>query len=169
MKIKNFLLLLFCSVATASCCMNKDMATPSVIPQEFLDAINNSNSVKWYLIDAACGNAEKACSMHDYGNIVFAFDETNPNRKKFITDTLTARDSFEIHEMSKNSTFMPDVAIVFIAGSDTVEVMYSFYCDVCRFFKSGFYMDFDGEKVRNPLMSVLSEIFPQDKCFIKLK
>ena len=144
-------------------------STKSVVPEEYLSVISASTSVKWYLTDAFTDNAESSDVLKDCGEVLASAAEDKIARRDAIVETLIFPGSFVIHEFVKDCTFMADVAIEFTAGSETVLVMYSFYCDVCRFYKAGKYVDFDGELVRGSVLQMALEMFPNDKYLRRLK
>lgn len=144
-------------------------AAKSVVPSEYVDVINGSTAVKWYLVDARTEETHASTSIDDCGDILSSAVEDKDARRDAIVETLVYPGSFAVHQLMKDCTFMADVAIEFTAGNESVLVMYSFYCDVCRFAKQGKYVDFDGELVRESVLQIAAEVFPNDKYLRRLK
>jgi hypothetical protein len=101
--------------------------------------------------------------LEGFGEILSFKAEIRPEAIGALKATLTYSGSFEDTDLVKECTFLPDVAIEFVHEADTVIVAYSFYCDICRFYKSGTYRDFDGERIRNAILQLACEVFPSDK------
>lgn len=139
-----------------------------IIPPDYQNTIEGSSAIEWMLLDAfsdmpdttlLIGGGEVLSRKIDYAKETIAA----------VVSTLIRKDAFPASDHVKESTFMPDLAMRFVYKRDTVVVAYSFYCDLCRFQKGYKYVDYDGENIRNEILNVSLEIFPNDKYLRELK
>lgn len=159
--------LLLCS--SQAMCNNKiDKEGPSMISREYLDIIDEADSIVWYLLDPMSEDT----TMFDNdknGEILMCSTDTLQERRDALKSTLTYPQSFKKNDMMKESTFLPDIAVYFYSKSSVVAFSYSFYCDVCRFKRDGKYQDADGELIRKSVIQMACEIFPDDRFLRNLK
>ena len=150
-------------------CSNKiDKEDSSMISREYLDIVDEADSVVWYLLDPM----SKDTTMFDNdknGEILMCSTDTLQERRDALKSTLTYPQSFRKNDMVKESTFLPDIAVYFYSKSSVVAFSYSFYCDVCRFKRDGKYLDADGESIRKSVIQMACEIFPNDRYLRNLK
>jgi len=132
------------------------------IPQEYLNVIENSNTIEWMLLDAYSDKPDTTLLIGG-GEVLLSKTDSVRERIGAVISTLTYKESFPSSDHVKESAFMPDLAMRFIYDSDTVVVAYSFYCDLCRFQKGYKYIDYDGENIRKEILKVTLQIFPNDK------
>lgn len=135
---------------------------PLVIPSEYLDVIEHSNSITWYLLDAFSETPDTTLLIGG-GEVLNMRIDSLEERVGAVTSTLTYPESFPKSDYVKECTFLPDIAMKFIHDNDTVVVAYSFYCDLCRFQKGHRYRDYDGELIRKSLLQFALEMFPKER------
>lgn len=141
----------------------------SPIPADFRNLIQNSKSTRWMLIDPIANKKDSTiCLLQNVGEILCSkIDTVNESRIETIA-LLLSPVSFVNDSTVKNCTFLPDIAIEFINGDNSIVVMYSFYCDVCRFSQNGKYHDLNGEIIREDLMRLALDKFPKDRYLRKI-
>ena len=133
----------------------------SVVPDVYLNVINQSDSMTFILIDPWSESLEDW--MDGYGEVLDSRSCSNMGLKSDCYNVFSNPVAFELHDVVKNCTFMPDVAIVFHAKKECLIVAYSFYCDICRFAKNDKYVDFDGDLVRSKFLDLVLKIYPKDR------
>lgn len=140
----------------------------SIISRKYLDIIENSDSVIWYLLDPM---SEDTISQHlnNYGEILLVKTDTLYSRCGSIKKLLTEPSSFKSNAMVKESTFLPDVAVCFFSEDGVLIFSYSFYCDLCHFECNGKYQEVDGEIIRKSIINIANEVFPNDRYLRHLR
>lgn len=146
----------------------KTVSDTSIISREYLGIIEESDSLVWYLLDPM-NEDTTAVRMNDMGEIITCQTDTVVERCNALKATLVYPESFAKNDKVKESTFLPDVAVCFYSKNDVVTLSYSFYCNVCRFERSGKYQDMDGELIRKTIIQMASEVFPKDRYLRNLK
>lgn len=124
----------------------------------------SADSVKGFLIDSWTPNDSITMMFGEaFGEVLQTKTVEDSLMVKSFSDMLVSPDSFQNEGMVKESTFMPDFAVLFISQRDSVIVSYSLYCDICRFQSRDEVIDLDGEKIRNEFIRSLKGVFPKDK------
>ena len=160
------IVLILCS--SHAMCNKIDKETSSIISGEYLDVINEADSIVWYLLDPMSEDTTMLNNDKN-GEILMCNTDTLEERCNALKSTLTYPQSFESNNMVKESTFLPDIAVCFYSKSAVVTFSYSFYCDVCRFKRDGKYQDADGELIRKSIIQMACENFPKDRYLRNLK
>lgn len=163
-----FVGLLFCCIHVYSCEQIEKRDTVSIISKTYLDVIENSDSIVWYILDPMSEDTT-VLRLNSKEEILLCKTDTLIDRYDALKNTLIYPSSFVMNEMVKESTFLPDVAISFYSKDGVVIFAYSFYCDLCRFEKNGKYQEVDGELVRNSIIQMACEVFPHDRYLRQLK
>lgn len=134
----------------------------SVLPEAVVKIIENSDSVSWCLLDP---NApDSVCNSYArIGECLMEVPDTCEDRVNAMKATLTYSKSFENKTISKDCTYLPDLACVFYSSNGSLTFSYSFYCDLCRFECEGTKKEYDGELVRDAIIQIALEIFPKDR------
>lgn len=149
--------------------MEDDSKQISVIPISIRSIIQNSDTVRWMLIDPIFNQEDSSIVvLKSHGEILDEKVDTMVDRKIKLIATLVSPYSFEKDSVVKNCIFMPDIAIEFVKNDSISIVSYSFYCDVCRFSQGDEYYDFNGESVREELLQMAMELFPKDRYLRKI-
>lgn len=147
--------------------INKD--STSVISKSYTDIIEKTDSIVWYLLDPMCEVDTTAMRLPGYGEILLIQTDTVLDRCNALRSTLLYPSSFKKSDMIKESTFLPDIAIRFFSTDSVVTFSYSFYCDLCHFECDGKYQEIDGEMIRKSIITIASEVFPNDRYIRNLK
>lgn len=176
------LMLVFYSIIACSQTKNSNITTSSidsnitsettdssVVSGSYIEIIEEStDSISWYLLDSDGTNLIVNDSLGIYDEILASRKDYNKQRIGALISCLTYSGSFCLNRMIKESTFIPDIAVVFYSSKGTIVLYYSFYCDLCRFWKDGQYEDHDGELIRSQIIDLLKEVFEKDKFVRKL-
>jgi outer membrane murein-binding lipoprotein Lpp len=133
-----------------------------VVPDEFINVIENSDSVVWYILDAFSETPDTTL-MIGGGEVLNSKVDSLTDRVDALASMLTNNESFPKSDHIKESTFLPDMAMKFTHETETIVVAYSFYCDLCRFQKGHIYRDYDGELIRKHLLQLALEVFPNER------
>lgn len=134
----------------------------TALPKEYIDIIEKSEIVTWYLLDSSQETKDSTDQLYDWEILACVIDSL-PERVGALASTLTYSESFPILDYVKECTFLPDIAMKFTHESETLVFAYSFYCDLCRFQKGKQYKDYDGELIRKAILHFAVELFPKDK------
>lgn len=173
--LRSYVLGLFCFLFFENCysqCKQvKDIKEDdkSVISKKYIDIIEQADSIVWYIIDPMCEVDTTAKLLQGYGEILLTQTDTMPARCNALKSTLLYSDSFQKSNVVKESTFLPDIAILFSSADSVLIFSYSFYCDLCHFECNGKYQEFDGEMIRKSIITMVSEIFSNDRYIRDLK
>lgn len=132
------------------------------VPDDYVGIIENSDSVVWYLLDAFSETPDTTL-MIGGGEVLDSKIDSLGERVGALASMLTFNESFPKSNHVKESAFLPDIAMKFTYGTETIVVAYSFYCDLCRFQKGHIYRDYDGELIRKPLLQLALEVFPKER------
>lgn len=159
--------LILCS-SHAMCNNTIDKEDSSIISGEYLDIINESDSIVWYLLDPMSEDTTML-NNDNYWETLMCCTDTIEERYNALKSTLTYPQSFMKNDMVKESTFLPDIAVFFYSKSAVVTFSYSFYCDICRFERDGKYQNADGELIRKSIIQMACENFPKDRYLRNLK
>lgn len=138
----------------------------SVVESQYMNVIEHSDSVVWFLIDPM---SEDSATARKLGEILSCETDTLEERKGACVATLAYLGSFVKSNMVKECTFLPDVAINFYSHGNKITFAYSFYCDLCRFISGDIYQELDGELVRSSILKMACEVFPKDRYLRQLK
>lgn len=141
----------------------------SVISKSYIDIIEKTDSIVWYLLDPMCEVDTTAMQLQGYGEILLMQTDTVLDRCNALRSTLLYPSSFKKSDIAKESTFLPDIAIRFFSTDSVVTFSYSFYCDLCHFECDGKYQEIDGEMIRKSIITIASEVFPNDRYIRNLK
>lgn len=163
-----FLGLLFCHMQAYSYKQIEKNDTISIVSKNYLDVIENSDSIVWYMLDPMSEDTI-ALRLNGKEEILLCTTDTLTDRCNALKNALTYPYSFVANEMVKESTFLPDIAIAFYTKDNTTVFSYSFYCDLCRFEKDGKFQEVDGELIRNSIIQIACEVFPHDRYLRQLK
>ena len=166
--IFSFLLFFNCN-AQSKQVENINNDSKSVISKSYIDIIEKTDSIVWYLLDPICEVDTTAMQLHGYGEILLMQTDTVLDRCNALRSTLLYSGSFKKSDLVKESTFLPDIAIRFFSTDSVVTFSYSFYCDLCHFECDGKYQEFDGEMIRKSIIAMASEVFPNDRYIRNLK
>lgn len=139
----------------------------SVLPEKVLNFIEKSDSISWFLLDPNAPDSINN-SYARIGECLVEVSDTCEERVNALKSTLSYSKSFEDKDVSKECTFLPDVACVFYCDNQSLIFAYSFYCDVCRFEYGDTFKEYDGEQVRDAIMQIALEIFPKDRYLRKI-
>lgn len=139
----------------------------SVLPEKVLNIIEKSDSISWFLLDPNAPDSLNN-SYAIIGECLVVVADTCEERVNAMKSTLIYSKSFEDKDVSKESTFLPDVACVFYCGDESLIFAYSFYCDVCRFECKDTYKEYDGENIREAVLQIALELFPRDRYLRKI-
>lgn len=144
---------------------NNPILPQSCIPDKYSRIINQADSLQWTLIDSwtPIDSAINYLGNESVGEILQSKISTDSLLNKITKRVLLSPESFRNDSIIKESVFMPDFGILFIADTDSLLVSYSLYCDLCRFQNRDGYIDYNGENVRDELLILLKELFPKDK------
>ena len=151
-----------------SCKQIEKNDTISIVSKNYLDVIENSDSIVWYMLDPMSEDTI-ALRLNGKEEILLCTTDTLTDRCNALKNALTYPYSFVANEMVKESTFLPDIAIAFYTKDNTTVFSYSFYCDLCRFEKDGKFQEVDGELIRNSIIQIACEVFPHDRYLRQLK
>ena len=166
--IFSFLLFFNCN-AQSKQVENINNDSKSVISKSYIDIIEKTDSIVWYLLDPICEVDTTAMQLHGYGEILLMQTDTVLDRCNALRSTLLYSGSFKKSDLVKESTFLPDIAIRFFSTDSVVTFSYSFYCDLCHFERDGKYQEIDGEMIRKSIITMASEVFPNDRYIRNLK
>lgn len=153
-------LMFLCTTAVtvfAGCLEN----SKSVVPESYLKVMKTADSVSFVMIDPWVEDAKDW--MDGYGEVLSKVTLKDQGIILSAYELLSAPKSFEIRDVVKNCTHMPDVVIIFHSKKDDVKVSYSFYCDMCRFAKGETYDEFDGEIIRSKFLEIVQKAYPKDR------
>lgn len=139
--------------------------TNSCIPETYASLICNPDSIQWVIIDpwTPSDSALVYLGNEPIGEILNSEISSNSRLNELTEEILLSPTSFQNDSIVKESVFMPDYGILYMADSDSLLVSYSLYCDLCRFQNKDGYIDYNGENVRDELLIILRELFPKDK------
>lgn len=166
-KIILTIIAIICCMSTFAIMPNRQKNNSSVLPKKILDFIEKSDSIYWILLDPnATDSINNSYAL--IGECLIQETDTCKERINALKSTLIYSKSFEVKGISKECTFLPDVACVFYSGKQSLIFAYSFYCDVCRFEYADTYKEYDGEHVRDAIMQIALEIFPKDRYLRKI-
>lgn len=166
-KIILIIIVIVCCMSTFAIMPNSPEKNSSVLPKKVLDYIEKSDSISWILLDPNAPDSLNN-SYARIGECLIQVEDTCEERVNALKSTLIYSKSFEDKGVSKECTFLPDVACVFYSGNQSLTFAYSFYCDVCRFEYEDTYKEYDGEYVRDAIMQIALEIFPKDRYLRKI-
>lgn len=166
-KIFVVILYIFISIGTFAASGFSKGKEKSVLPTEMIKLIEKSDSVSWILIDPMSPDSVRN-SYAMIGERLAQVTDTCEDRRNAIKATLSYPKSLEDKDISKDCTFLPDIACVFVNGTDSLTFSYSFYCDVCRFEYKENCKEYDGELIREAIMQIALEIFPKDRYIRKI-
>lgn len=147
--------------------MADDRKNSSALPEKMLKLIEKSDSISWFLLDPNASDSINNTYAR-IGEILIEVVDTCEERINAMKSTLSYSKSFENKDISKECTFLPDIACVFYRGDESLIFAYSFYCDVCRFECGDTYKEYDGEQVRESVLQIALEIFPKDRYLRKI-
>lgn len=133
----------------------------SVVPANYLKVMKSADSVSIVMIDPWVEDAKDW--MDGYGEVLSLVTTKDKGIIQSAFTVFSDPKSFEIRDVVKNCTHMPDVVIIFHSKKSDVKVSYSFYCDVCRFAQGEKYDEFDGEAVRKKFLEVVQKAYPKDR------
>ena len=149
-----------------------DIVTPSrsesALPSSWIATIGESKSLHFMLLDPF-SDTDSAENLLGCGEVIYRSVVTDSVLKATLDSTFIAPDSFKHDDMVKESTFLPDITFSYINETDTAYILYSVYCDICRFYKDGEYFDLNAETVRRPIITSSHLIAPKDKYLRNLK
>ena len=139
----------------------------SIVSKEILGIIKNCSYANWYLLDAK----KSDFTGYNYEKVDTLAHKTDSLQEHIsaLYALLSYHKSFEKKEYFNECTFFPDVAIEFVQKEDTVIMEYSFYCDICRFRTQELLIDYDGDNIHGQIVTLFSEVFPNDKFLRNLK
>lgn len=158
---------IFCCMSTFAIMTDSPKKNSSVLPKKVLDFIEKSDSISWILLDPNAPDSINN-SYARIGECLIQVKDTCEERVNALKSTLSYSKSFEDKGISKECTFLPDVACVFYSDNQSLIFAYSFYCDVCRFEYADTYKEYDGEQIRDAIMQIALEIFPKDRYLRKI-
>lgn len=151
----------------ASSIAQKEKHDKSVLPDTLIQFIENSDSVRWILLDPMV--TDSTCNSYAIiGEPLMQVNDTCEERTNALISTLTYSKSFEDKIESKESTFLPDIACKFYHNGECVCFSYSFYCDLCRFEYNSTFKEYDGELIRESILQFAMEVFPKDRYIRKI-
>lgn len=162
--------MLFFIVDSGYCKLNIDKKVEigtSIIPREYLDIIECTDSVVWYLLDPMSEDTT-ALRLGNIAEVLSCRTDTISKRVDLFRNTLLNPKSFVVSNMVKECTFLPDVAACLYSNKGTLYFYYSFYCDLCRLVSGEKYKEIDGELIRKDVLRMVCDIFPTDRYFRNL-
>ena len=134
----------------------------SILPPRVLEILNDCDSIKWLLLDPMCTDTiEQPYAV--VGEVLSEILDINENRIGAVKSTLSYSKSFVKTDMKKDCTFLPDVAFIAYANNQKLYFAYSFYCDLCRFETDSVKEELDGELIRDAILQLSLEVFPNDR------
>lgn len=146
---------------------SENKSKQNVLPSDILSAIESSDSIKWILLDPmALDSVNNTYAI--IGETLTEERDTCEERINALKSTLTYSKSFENTNLSKDCTFLPDVACVFSVGDERLVFSYSFYCDQCRFEYKELKKEYGGENIRDAIIQIVVENFPKDRYLRKI-
>ena len=143
----------------------------SVVPNEFIHTMSLADSVEWYLLDAmTMTDLDDVNTLEGLGEILDSRMDNNRERLDALVYTLSYPQSFPNSDVVKESEFLPDVAVKFcISGEPQLIFSYSFYCNLCLFQMGDSFFETNGEEVRQTILQMAREVFPNDKYLRRLR
>ena len=143
-------------------------ADTSIISREYLDIIECTDSIKWYLLDPMSEDTT-ALRLGEIAEILVSKTDTISERMNLLKKTLLSPKSFVHNNMVKECTFLPDIAACMYSNKGNIYFYYSFYCDLCRFCSEEMYQEIDGELIRKNVLGIVCDVFPNDRYLRNLK
>lgn len=136
----------------------------SILSETTVKALHQSDSVVCLLLDPMSKDTTKIpegrYEVYEVLNSTL-LDDAAANALK---TTLLYPESFVKKNYVKDCTFLPDVAFVFYSkGTKRMILTYSFYCDVCGINSDGKPSLYDGELIRDSILQISLEAFPNDR------
>lgn len=148
-------------LAFTQCCgyLLLPQKTKGLLPQNVVDAINKSDTVLAYQIDAMSetnDSSEVLCDFVVKGKPVFVQKENVEQLKELIDSVAFNNSSNEIH---KFSTFIPDFGFKFCSGRKIVVALLDLHADMWTFYYKKKEYKMDNDSIHAPLLSLLKSIF----------
>lgn len=151
--------LFLCVSAIAVFAENSD--DKSVVAEKYLKVIGSPDSLSVVLIDPWVEDATDW--MDGYGEILSTSIVKDVKVVEEVSKLLSDPKSFEIHELVKDCTHMPDAVLIFHSKKGDVRVSYSSYCDIFRFAQGEDYEELEGEHIRLQFLEFLKRVYPKDR------
>ena len=130
----------------------------SIVPKEILSIIVDADSLSWYILDPL---EQTSSGSFDGAAILQQIEEKNATS---ISNLLTSPTSFVKSDRIKESVFLPDLAIrMYADGKQSVDVMFSFYCDECKIVCGDHSFQTDCRMIRKEIIENARKVFPLDK------
>lgn len=125
--------------------------------------ITDSDSVSCVILDPL---TKEKTDNHFLGKYAILMQKsiTDKGVNDSLKQLLLADKSFPKFDFAKNCTFLPDIAFVFYCNNETLNVLFSFYCDECRMIISN-KLEFsnDCSNIRSEIITISRNVFPKDK------
>ena len=132
------------------------------LPSHIINIINDADSLKCYLLDPFADEKTKKI----LGKYVILLEK--PMTDKAVINNLTKQlledKSFPDYPYVKNCTFLPDIAFVFYHNNDTLNILFSFYCNECQIVLNN-KLEFQNDcgQIQSSIIGIARKVFPKDK------
>lgn len=135
----------------------------SILSTASILALMQTDSVICMLVDPMSTDTTSKSPYHEKFEVL---SQSNLSEEacNALKSTLSYPKSFEDNGYSKDCTFLPDIVFVLYGkGEKKMIVSYSFYCDVCKINSDGNPITYNGEKIRDSILQLSTEAFPNDR------
>ena len=131
------------------------------MPKEILSELDSWIYGEWFILDPLETITEKDSTFNGFYVLQTKTDKHYLNS---VTNLLTDKSSFAKTEMIKNCMFLPDIAVrLHNSENKIVDVMFSFYCDECKFICGENVFQSDCSLIRSKILQYAKLIFPNDR------
>lgn len=141
---------------------NQDSSSTSesIVPKAILEKITATDSLSWYILDPF----EQTSNDAENFNGAFILQQKGDKNAAAISKLLTSPSSFVKSDRIKESVFLPDLAMrMYADGKQSVDVMFSFYCNECKIISGDNIFQSDCQHIRKEVIENALKVFPLDK------
>lgn len=134
--------------------------TETIIPKDIQDQLSSSDSLSWYILDPM----EQLEDISQSFNGALILQQKTDVYITQISEFLLSPSSFSNSDLYKECVFLPDLGIRFYGkNNQTVDVMFSFYCNECKIISDKTIFTADCAKIRHQIIGYAKNVFPMDK------
>ena len=135
-------------------------ATESIVPKEILNNITVADSVVWYILDPM----DRAGENDETFNGTLVLQEKGVKDATEVSSLLSSSKSFTKSDVLKDCIFFPDLGIrMYVNGTQTVDVMFSFYCNECKIINGETRFQSDCQIIIKEIIGYFRNVFPKDR------
>jgi len=116
--------------------------------------------LSWHILDPF----EQTSNDAENFNGAFILQQKGDKNAAAISKLLTSPSSFVKSDRIKESVFLPDLAMrMYADGKQSVDVMFSFYCNECKIISGDNIFQSDCQHIRKEVIENALKVFPLDK------